>query len=139
MAVADFSKTIVANAAPSKVWEALVDPEKVAQYHLAPLREIELREGGRIAYGTESDEMIVGRVLRVEIGRRLDHTFRFHPNQEGTKNDTETVVSYVIEAGSDGTVLTLLHSGFVEENQTYANICGGWPFILDALKAFVEG
>lgn len=110
----------------------------MAEYHLAPLKLIEVAEGGRIVYGTESTDMIVGRILEVIPEKLLVHTFRFGDSLEGTKNDPETTVSYRISKGDGGTLLTVAHTGFPEENQTYANISGGWPFVLDGLKAAAE-
>jgi uncharacterized protein YndB with AHSA1/START domain len=134
----EFTSKISVAASPDKTWQAITDPAKVAEYHLAPLRLIELTEGGRIVYGTESTEMIVGKIVEAIPGKLLVHKFRFADSLEGTKNDPETTVTYRIEKENDGAMLTLLHTGFPEENQTYVNISGGWPFILDGLKAAAE-
>jgi uncharacterized protein YndB with AHSA1/START domain len=115
-------------ASPEAVWRAIIDPALVAEYHLAPLRVLELRPGGVISYGTKREEMILGKVVEFEVHRRLVHTFRFGPSQPGTAKDPETTVSY----------LTLTHSGFPSENQTYANISNGWPYILDAMEAILD-
>ncbi|HWL53015.1 MAG TPA: SRPBCC domain-containing protein [Chthoniobacteraceae bacterium] len=125
-------------ATPAEVWQAITDPAQVSQYHLAPLRTMELHPGGKVRYGTDEQEMISGKVLEVVPERKLVHTFRFAPTLEGTRDDPESTVSYHLEAGDGETRLLLVHSGFPEENQTYANISGGWPHLLDALKAFVE-
>lgn len=134
-----FTRTVETCATPSQVWQGLIDPAKVAAYHLAPLKEIELREGGRIVYGTEDADLIVGQITRLEPNRRLEHTFRFQLHEVGIEEEPETLVSYLIEENPNGSTLTLTHSGFPGENQTFANISGGWPHILDGLKAFLEG
>jgi uncharacterized protein YndB with AHSA1/START domain len=121
-----------------ELWLAIVDPSKVAQYHLAPLRVIELTKGGGIRYGTDEAEMISGEILEFVPGRRLVHTFQFGSAMEATREDPVTTVTYLIEPEDQGTRLTVIHSGFPKENQTYANISGGWPYILDALKIVVE-
>lgn len=133
-----FSQTLTLQTTPAEIWQALVDPQKVARYHLASLKEIELTNDGKILYGIENTIFITGKVTHVEPGRRLDHTFRFLPNQPGTENDPETAVSYLIESTPSGATLTLTHSGFPHENQTYANISEGWPVILQRLKEFLE-
>jgi uncharacterized protein YndB with AHSA1/START domain len=134
----DFTATRSIAATPSKVWQAIIDPSKVSQYHFAPLRVLEPTKDGKISYGTDDEEMFAGRIVDIIPNERLTHTFLFSPNQERTKNDPETTVSYLIEAKDHDTTLTLIHTGFPEENQTYANISGGWPYILDALKAFLD-
>lgn len=135
----EFSQTLTIKAPPSRVWQAIVDPRDVARYHLAPLKEIQLEPGGRISYGTEDEDMIAGNIRHVETGKRLDHTFRFLFSPETTGQDPETLVSYEISESPGGSTLTLRHSGFPEENATYANISGGWPCILEALKTLLEG
>ena len=134
----EFSSCITISASAGKVWQTIVNPVKVAEYHLAPLKVIEPTEGGRIIYGTEGAEMIVGKIVKVVPDELLVHTFRFGDSLEGTKNDPETTVTYKIEANDSGATLTLSHTGFPAENQTYANIAGGWPFILEGLKATAE-
>jgi len=134
----EFTAEIAIDAMPEEIWLALVDPERVAQYHLASLRVIELENNGQIIYGTADRDMITGRILEARPCEKLVHTFRFAPNHAGTKADPETVVSYEIRKDNDGAILILRHSGFREENQTYANIAGGWPYILENLKSFLE-
>jgi uncharacterized protein YndB with AHSA1/START domain len=133
-----FARTIPINAPASQVWQSLIDPAIVVKYHLAPLRDIELREGGAIVYGTENAEMIRGRITRLKPCAFLEHTFRFSPGYGGTNNEPETLVSYTLSDTKSGSTLTLTHSGFPEENQMYANISGGWPYILDRFKALLE-
>jgi len=133
-----FTQSVTLSAPPLAAWQALLEPAKVEKYHLAQLKEVDLREGGRICYGTAEEDMIMGKIVRVEPGRRLEHTFRFLPGPMGTGEDLETLVSYVLEATDAGTLLTLTHSGFPCENQTFANISGGWPCILENLQAYLE-
>jgi len=135
----EFSQSLSIQAPPRRVWQAIVDPKEVIRYHLAPLKEIQLKSGGRISYGTEDRDMIAGRIVHLEIGHRLDHTFRFLFSPETTGKDPETLVSYQIFETPAGSTLTLRHSGFPDENATFANISGGWPSILDALKNHLEG
>lgn len=133
----EFSQSLISATPPEEVWLALTDPTRVSEYHLAPLRILEPRKGGRIIYGPEGNDMIVGEVTEFTPGRCLEHTFRFMPGHMGTANDPETLVRYDIAAGPEGTKLTLTHSGFPEENQTYANISGGWPYILEGLGKYL--
>jgi uncharacterized protein YndB with AHSA1/START domain len=116
-----------------EVWNALVTKETVDRYHIAPLHTLELQEDGRISYGAE-EELISGRILSLEEPTRLVHTFHF----AGSK-DSETQVAYEIETeGEKMCSLTISHTGFEEENQTFANISGGWPVIASSLKTLLE-
>lgn len=134
-----YIQTVEIATTPLELWQALVEPDIVTKYHLAPLKEIELRENGNILYGTPEADLIFGRVLKAEPGQLLEHSFRFAlPSHDGTLSDEETIVSYAITPLPQGVSLTLSHCGFLEENQTYANISGGWPFILEGLKSLLE-
>lgn len=135
----DFVHEIRIAAPTEKVWSAIVTPERVAEYHLAPLRKIELKKDGTIEYGTPEQVMISGKITAIEPGTVLSHTFRFAPaNHSGTTGDPETLVTYTLRKDGDGTILKLIHSGFTEDNQSRANVTGGWPFILGEMKALLE-
>jgi uncharacterized protein YndB with AHSA1/START domain len=135
----DFTREIRVSATPQTVWKALVDPAQVKRYHLAPLREIELKKDGTITYGTADEVMISGKIMAVAENVKLAHTFRFGPaSHPATDADPETTVTYEIRRDGDLTVLKLTHSGFTTENQTRANITGGWPFILGRLKEILD-
>ena len=136
----EYVETILITAAPEDVFAALVDPERVNQYHMAPLFKIGTVPGEEILYGSADDIMISGRITRLLPGEVLEHTFRFGPESHaGTEVDADTLVNYTLEPVGGETRLTLRHSGFAEENQTFANISGGWPYILEGLKGYLEG
>ena len=116
----------------------MVDPDSVSRYHLAPLHEIHLVPGGLIAYGSAGNILIQGTILEVAEEARLFHTFRFSAELPGTQDEPETTVAYHLAREHGGTLLTLSHSGFPSENQTYHNIAGGWPHILAGMKTFLE-
>lgn len=124
--------TFIAKPAQT-VWNALTQKKTIDQYYLAPVHTLELKQGGKISYGGEQ-EMISGTITKLEAPKTLTHTFNF----AGSK-DAETTVSYSVEAfGDKMCALTVTHGGFKEENQTYANVAGGWPVIISSLKTLLE-
>ena len=135
----EFVQEISLSIPPEVVWSALTEPERVKMYHLAPLQKIELKAGGDILYGVGKEVMISGVITEVQEHSRLSHTFRFGSQcQPATTTDGETLVIYELREESGSTILKLTHTGFTEENQTYANIAGGWPYILERLKVWLE-
>ena len=56
----EFHYTVYIGKPPKEVWNALTQKEFVQQYHLAPLVTLELKKGGKIAYGTKDSELISG-------------------------------------------------------------------------------
>ena len=131
--VFQFQYTLFIGAPAREVWNALVTKETVDRYHIAPLHTLELKEGGRISSGAEA-ELITGKILALEEPASLVHSFHFAGSQ-----DPETQVVYEIEAeGEEMCSLTISHTGFREENQTFANVSSGWPVIASSLKTLLE-
>lgn len=131
----EYNAEVLLKATPAQVWDALVNPAIVASYHMAPLRRIELRTGGTIEYGSSEAASIIGKITELQAGRLLQHTFRFTELLDGASDDPESWVRYELLPAGEETCLRLLHGGFTSENQTYANIRDGWPYILKGLVA----
>lgn len=121
-------------AKPAKdVWSALTEKKTIDQYYMAPVHTLELKKGGRISYGADA-ELISGAITGLEAPEKLVHTFRF-----AGSDDPETSVAYVIKpVGESMCSLTISHTGFQAEDQTFADITGGWPVIASSLKTLLE-
>jgi len=134
-----FRQTLFIATPAARVWNALITPAEVARYHLCPLQRLDLRPGGEIIYGVGDQRFIFGTVTNVVPERQLTHTFRFDAaTHDGTHADAESRVSYTIVPMGAMCQLTLTHDQFGSDDQTYANITGGWPSILSGLKTWVE-
>jgi uncharacterized protein YndB with AHSA1/START domain len=121
-------------AKPAKdVWSALTEKKTIDQYYMAPVHTLEMKKGGRISYGGEA-ELISGTITEVDIPKKLVHTFKF-----AGSDDPETLVTYEIKPIGDSMCsLTISHTGFQAEDQTFADITGGWPVIASSLKTLLE-
>ena len=110
-------------AKPAKeVWSALTQKKIIDQYFMATAHTLELKEGGRISYGGD-EEVITGRIVELEAPKSLVHSFKF-----AGSDDPATRVAYKIESVGDAMCsLTISHTGFQAEDQTFANVTGGWP------------
>lgn len=129
----EFHQTVFIGKPASEVWAALTTKATVDRYYLAPLLDLELKKGGRIAYGREA-AMIEGTITELDAPRKFSHTFRF----TGV-SPAETLVTYEIEPVGDAMcVLSLTHSGFQSKSQAFEDVTGGWPVILSSLKTLME-
>jgi uncharacterized protein YndB with AHSA1/START domain len=129
----EFHQTIFIGKPAKEVWDALTTKTTVDQYYMAPLLVLDLKKGGRIAYGRET-AMIEGMITELDASRKLSHSFRF-----AASTGPETLVAYEVEPVGDAMcALHLTHSGFKKEDQTFADITGGWPVILSSLKTLLE-
>ena len=129
----EFHHTVFIGNPAQEVWNALTRKAMIDRYYMAPVIRLELKPGGKIGYGTTS-ELITGVITEIDEPKKFAHTFHF-----AGSDDPETTVTYEIEAVGDAMcMLHIMHSGFPDENQTYADICGGWPVITSSLKTILE-
>ncbi|MEO5915052.1 MAG: SRPBCC domain-containing protein [Luteolibacter sp.] len=130
----EFNYTLFIAKPAQDVWNALTRKEMIDRYYMAPLATLELKKGGKIAYGTKDSELISGIITEIDEPKKLSHTFHFAGSE-----DPDTTVTYEIKAIGDAMCsLRITHSGFAIENQTYADISGGWPGIASSLKTVLE-
>lgn len=128
-----FEYTLFIGKPPREIWDALTQKPLVDRYYLAPLLHLDLQLGGKVSYGYEAD-VIVGTVKELTAPAKLSHTFAF-----SDAPDYATLVTYEIApAGPSVSRLHLSHTGFAAEDQTFADISGGWPAILSSLKTLLE-
>ncbi len=129
----EFHYTIFIAKPAKDVWSALTEKKTIDQYYMAPVHTLEMKKGGRISYGGDS-ELISGTITEVEAPKSLVYTFKFAGSE-----DPETRVEYQIKPIGDAMCsLTISHTGFKAANQTFADITGGWPVIASSLKTLLE-
>ena len=121
-------------APPEVVFDAWTTPEHMAQWFspmtTASVPKLELREGGEYQidmHGEDRDFVHVGKYLKVDRPKELAFTWI----SDGTQQ-IETIVTLLLEAKNDGTMLTLKHEKFPSAEST-DNHRGGWEAILNRL------
>jgi len=128
-----FHYTIFIAKSAQDVWNALTQKQLVDRYYLAPLQTLELKKNGKIIYGSKP-ELITGKIIEIDAPKKLVHSFVF-----AGSTDPETVVSYKIQPVGDLMCsLSITHTGFPSENQSFLNISDGWPVIASSLKTVLE-
>ena len=129
----EFHYTIYIAKPAKDVWSALTEKNTIDQYYMAPVQTLEMKKGGRISYGGAT-ELISGTITGIDAPKTLAHTFKF-----AGSDDPETRVTYEIKPIGDSMCsLTISHTGFQAENQTFADIRGGWPVIASSLETLLE-
>ena len=111
--------SLIINAPRAKVWDALIDPQKIKQYILASDVVSEWREGSSIVWKSEFN------------GKP------FRPSQVIRTADYHRVT---IELSGEGaqTHLSLIEHGNATEREL-AHSQGGWQLALGNMKALLEG
>ena len=97
---------------PEKVWRALTDPTLLREW-LLPVVGFELQEGAAFRFETEAypgwDGVVNCRILEVEAHRKLRYAWNVP--------FLETVVTFVLTPTATGTRLSLVQSGFREDQK----------------------
>lgn len=141
--------TIAINASPSKVWDALVEPELTKQYMFGCETVSDWKQGNPLLWkGTQDGKEIVfvkGEIIEIQPGKRLVYTtIDPHSNIDDSAENYLTV-TYDLTTQNDQTVLTVTqgdYSKVAEGDRRYKesyNNGEGWNPILVEIKKLVEG
>ncbi len=127
-------------APPAKVFAAWTDPEKMTQW-MGPgeiktrRAESDLRVGGRyriVMQAPNGEEYDVGGIYReVVANEKLVFTWAWKSTPE-----RESLVTLSLKPDGDGTLLTLTHEQFADEESRDGHK-QGWNSSLDKLESFV--
>ena len=125
-------KTIYLKAAPAKVWEYLIDPEKLAIWFHKP--KAALTEGAYEMFGAESgDRLMWGELLVAEPFTRLEYTFSIAPMA-----GRSSTVKWALEEVAGGTKLSLRHEGLPQGEEAFGLALAldkGWDDHLARMRA----
>ena len=116
---------------PERLWEALTSPDESERYYVGCRLQETPAAGGAIGYRRAGEQKVVGRVLEIEPGRKLVHTFGLEPTA------TESRVTYLIEPLGDTVRLTLTHEN-IPNREFFEATENGWQMILSGLKTYLE-
>jgi len=119
---------------PEALWDAITNPELTARYFYGTRIDSDFEVGAALRYMGEESAAIEGEVVEIEPRRKLVHSFAF-PDQP---DDAPTRVTWEIEPEGDVCKLTVIHEGFEGHTDTWDITSGGWPYILNSLKTFIE-
>ena len=135
--------SLIINAPRAKVWDALVDPEKIKQYILASDVTSEWWQGSPIVWKSEFHGKpfdIKGTILRLEPQRLLEFDQSrpiFRASQVVRPSDYHRVTIELSDEGAQ-THLSLTEQGNATEREV-AHSRGGWQLALGNMKALLEG
>lgn len=129
-------KKVVINAPLAEVWKAITDPAKIEQWMLMP-NNFKAELNSDFTFNAEMNGNhfdIKCKVLELEINKMLVYSWSA-PIFEGI-----TTVSIQLKSGNGGTELTLIHSGFTEnQKDVQESHSKGWDLrFVEKLKVVVE-
>lgn len=124
------------DASYDDVWEALVTPERHADWNVAPCLAFGHRSGARCQWGEPDKAVIEGRITSWRPAKgSFAHTFRFTFSDE-----PESLVEWEVEEQGEVVSLTVRHAlgGGRERPQTRSLVEDGWFLVLARLKTLLE-
>jgi uncharacterized protein YndB with AHSA1/START domain len=143
----EITKTL--NAAVEKVWDAWTNPESMRAWFspegmTTPEVEVNLSVGGKYRIVMEGKTIedpnhtrqlaVGGEYLEIEKPNKLKFTWLWEGSPKETHTTTVTVLIQKTDEGM--TKLTLLHTGFADENMQYEHKMG-WISTLSKLEQFL--
>jgi len=124
------------NAPPAQVFAAWTDPQKIMQWFgpgqiRCTHAEFDLRVGGRYVIAAQAPDgdkhQVEGVVREIVPDRKLVYTWYWH-----TMPERESLVTVELKPDGDGTLLTLTHEQFFDEEARDRHQ-HGWNGALDKL------
>lgn len=115
------------------LWRAITDPDITQRYYYGMRVDSTLEVGAPLRFRAGGKLVHDGKVLSVEPGRRLVHSFCF-----ADSDDALSRVTWEIEEQDELCRLTLTHDEFDGETETYKAVRLGWYPIFAGLKTLLE-
>jgi uncharacterized protein YndB with AHSA1/START domain len=115
--------------APAKVWRALTDPALLTEW-LLPVLDLRLQPGAGFTFQAPPqpgwDGLVSCRFLEIEAQRKLSYTW--------ASGGLDTVVTFSLTPTEWGTRLSLVQSGFKEDQKrNFGGARYGWKMMGDRL------
>lgn len=127
-------------ATPDQIWTALIDGDVTPHYYVGFAAEYDLTPGAPYRYTAGGGDMITGRVLAVDPGRRLELTFNGHWDPEVDRLPESVVTFELTDAVMPVpgvTLLTCRHEQ-LPDAPVGDHLELGWVTILSGLKTLLE-
>lgn len=130
---------IYIRAGLQEVWEAIVDPAFTRQYFFGSAFKTPPVAGEPFDSVLPDGTVAVdGVVEECDPPRRLVHTWHVRYDERMASEPASRVTWELEEAGEGLVRLRVVHGDLAFSPLTWANVGGGWPYVLDGLKSLVE-
>jgi uncharacterized protein YndB with AHSA1/START domain len=128
-------------APPERVFRALTDPKQLLVWWTGCRQwDLVLRPGAKWR-ATGSDEQCGDWVTQgeiIEVNPPWSLTYTWGEQVEYRGSVSSTTVRYDVEPTGRGTRVRVTHYGFSGNHEAFESYRGGWPGVLELLRAHVE-
>jgi uncharacterized protein YndB with AHSA1/START domain/DNA-binding transcriptional ArsR family regulator len=122
---------------PERLWRAITDPADTRRYYFGTEVQSDWKVGSRLVYLDGGQVTLDCKILEIEPGHRLVHSFTMAYDPE-MASERPSRVTWEIEKLGNACRLTLVHDEFDGETKTYREVEHGWAHILSGLKTLIE-
>ena len=134
------TKSILINANPTAVWDALVNPKKIKQYLFGTETISDWKVGSRITYkgewqGKQYEDG--GMILQLVPGKIFQSTYWSSMSGTEDKPENYATVTYELTQEAGGTLLSLTQDNCKTEEQRKHSE-ENWGMVLEGLKKVAE-
>jgi uncharacterized protein YndB with AHSA1/START domain len=142
------------SAPPSRVFEALTDPEQLTRWFTdasCPVKswQMDARLGGSYSYATEKSNFVVNGVsefqchgeiteIRSDAAAGLYLLVYTWIGNWHLDPEKKTIVRWELTPTASGTHVKVTHSGLAQDPEARKDYSGGWPGVVENLKQFAE-
>lgn len=142
-----FKTEILLQATPAQVWDALINPDKIARYLFGAQVQTSWEEGSSIDFLMHQDGVAIrivhGTIIKVVEQQVLEHTL-FPSTWEGMEDilSNHLHIRYELKATDEGTHLSISQFDFTqvaEGSKRYEDTVSGWKAMLPLLQEVAEG
>lgn len=132
--------SVIIDADPAKVWEALTIPEVIKKYFFGAAVISNWREGGPIVFRGEWEGKSFedqGLILKIEPGKVFVYRYEDPVLVEQNQPRKQIIVTYRLNPMDDKTELTIISEN-VKDEETKEKYDKDWKEILVRLKKLLE-
>jgi len=134
------SKSIDINSDPSKVWDTLINPEKIKQYFTGAETVTDWQIGSEIVFIHNYEEQEFknkGVVLNFDTNRLLRYTYWTAFSNSEDKPENYTTITYSLTEINNKTKLSITQTNF-KSVEWYQSLEMGWDVVLAKIKEISE-
>lgn len=132
--------SILLNATPQRVWEALTDPAQIKEYLFGTTTTTDWKKGSPITYTGEWEGRAYedkGTIIDIQPEKLLHTTYYSSMSGKDDKPENYSNVIYKLDAEGDKTRLTITQDNAGDE-ASKEHSQNNWNMVLESLKKMVE-
>lgn len=132
--------SILLNATPQRVWEALTDPAQIKEYLFGTTTTTDWKKGSPITYTGEWEGKAYedkGTIIDIQPEKLLHTTYYSSMSGKDDEPENYSNVIYKLDADGDKTRLTITQDNAGDE-ASKEHSQNNWNMVLESLKKMVE-